>query len=94
MWGYSTVRFCVSDKRLRISSPILLCILGETGVTVSLTSSVPQFSRSYQECITKTKSLIEAIVLTVAETEAHETDEFDPTNLNSLQSAWGGRHKI
>jgi hypothetical protein len=33
----------------------LLCILGETGLTVSMTSSVPYLSRSHQECITKTK---------------------------------------
>ena len=36
----------------------LLCILGETGLTMGLMTSCSQLRRTHQECITKTMNLI------------------------------------
>ena len=44
----------VGCKVFKLPTSFLLCILGETGLTMGLMTS----RRSHQECITKTKSLI------------------------------------
>jgi len=48
----SQVKHVTSLYHQQFGSSFLLCILTESGVTVSITSSV---SRTYQECLTKTK---------------------------------------
>ena len=47
----------------QLPTSFLLCILGETGLTMGLLTSCSQLRRSHQECIIKTKSLIQIIEL-------------------------------